>query len=102
MFAVLIYIRLSILAREFQKKLPIFSLFCLLDTALLGIRTQIDSRLFGFQLDTTVFTLLFDDCGGRGEIIATFLALLEMVRDGALRVEGNGDEVYLEIVTEEE
>ena len=54
------------------------------------------------RLKRCVFTLLFDDCGGRGEIIATFLALLEMVRDGAVRVEGNGDEVYLEIVTEEE
>lgn len=54
------------------------------------------------RLKRCVFTVLFDDCGGRGEIIATFLALLEMVRDGAVRVEGNGDEVYLEIVTEEE
>lgn len=54
------------------------------------------------RIKRCAFTVLFDDCGGRGEIIATFLALLEMVRDGAVRVEGNGDNVYLEIVAEEE
>ena len=54
------------------------------------------------RIKRCAFTVLFDDCGGRGEIIATFLALLEMVRDGAVSVEGNGDNVYIQIVGEEE
>ncbi len=48
------------------------------------------------------FTVLFDDCGGRGEIIATFLALLEMVRDGQIYVSREEEEIYLEIKGEEE
>lgn len=55
------------------------------------------------RLKRCAFTVLFDDCGGRGEIIATFLALLEMVRDGAVMVNREeNDEIYLEIMPEEE
>lgn len=60
---------------------------------------HISKRMSRFR--RCAFTLLFDDCRGRGEIIATFLALLEMVRDGVMTVEREGEEIYLEINGEE-
>ena len=54
------------------------------------------------RIKRCVVTVLFDDCETRSEIIATFLALLEMVRDGAVSVEGYGESVYIQAVEEEE
>ena len=53
------------------------------------------------RLRSCRFSVMFDDCRSRGEIVATFLALLEMVKSGSVSVLREGDETYLEMQPEE-
>ena len=41
------------------------------------------------------FMRLFDDAGNRSEIVATFLAVLELSKTRRIRLEGDGEEMEL-------
>lgn len=49
---------------------------------------------------TTRFKSLFDDCKSRSEIVATFLAVLELLRGGRLDMDTHGDEIILSMTEE--
>ena len=46
----------------------------------------------------TEFVSLFKNCKSRSEIVATFLAVLELIRGGRLDMDENNDEIYLYII----
>lgn len=48
----------------------------------------------------TTFNTLFDDAQSRSEIVATFLALLELTKAKKLKVLGDGDETQIELLDE--
>lgn len=48
----------------------------------------------------TTFNTLFDDAQSRSEIVATFLALLELTKSKKLKVLGDGDETQIELLDE--
>lgn len=48
----------------------------------------------------TKFNTLFDDAQSRSEIVATFLALLELTKSKKLKVLGDGDETQIELLDE--
>ncbi len=41
---------------------------------------------------TAKYADLFSGCSGRSELVATFLAVLELIKGGRIRLEGRGDE----------
>ena len=49
------------------------------------------------QLQVCRFDTLFERVASRGEAVAVFLALLELVRDGVIDVERNGDDIELSL-----
>ena len=49
------------------------------------------------QLRVCRFDTLFERVASRGEAVAVFLALLELVRDGVIDVERNGDDIELSL-----
>ena len=47
------------------------------------------------------FERLFDECTSRSDIVATFLAVLELLRSGRLDMETKQDDILISITTEE-
>lgn len=55
---------------------------------------------FSKRGNKTKFNTLFDDAQSRSEIVATFLALLELTKSKKLKVLGDGDETQIELLDE--
>ncbi|HIY54041.1 MAG TPA: segregation/condensation protein A, partial [Candidatus Agathobaculum merdavium] len=46
------------------------------------------------------FRRLFDDAQSRSEIVATFLAVLELSKNRRVRLEGDGEDMELTLITD--
>ena len=67
------------------------------------VHTRITSILLRFRRKATLnFRSLFDDTHSRSEIVATFLAVLELSKTRRIYIDGEGDETELSLCTGEE
>ncbi len=67
------------------------------------VHTRITSILLRFRRKATLnFRSLFDDTHSRSEIVATFLAVLELSKTRRIHIDGEGDETELSLCTGEE
>ena len=65
------------------------------------VHTKITSILIRFRRNASIrFRGLFDHAKSRSEIVATFLAVLELSKTRRLLIEGEGDELELRLRTE--
>ena len=47
----------------------------------------------------TNYSQLFWECDDKSELVATFLAILELVKGKRIRIEGDGDDALVKVVT---
>ena len=51
---------------------------------------------------TVSYGELFTACSGRSEMVATFLAVLELVKGKRVRIEGDGDDAVVSMIEKKE
>lgn len=92
------------LARVGRKMPPPVSAFSgIVGRERVPVHTKITSILLRFRHKTTLnFRGLFDHAHSRSEIVATFLAVLELSKNHRIEINGEGDDVSLSLYTGEE
>ena len=64
------------------------------------VHTKITSILLRFRHKSTLnFRKLFDHTHSRSEIVATFLAVLELSKNHRIEINGEGDDINLSLYT---
>lgn len=94
-----IYRRLMI--KYSAKTLSSRSFQALIGTKVVSVGSRIvyvEERLSGGK--PVMFHSLFTSCKSRSEIVATFLAVLELLRNGRIDMEDDGDDIALELIEE--
>ena len=64
------------------------------------LNRDMEFKIYGSCGKPVMFHSLFTSCKSRSEIVATFLAVLELLRNGRIDMEDDGDDIALELVNE--
>ena len=83
------------------KTLSSRSFQALIGTKVVSVGSRIvyvEERLSGGK--PVMFHSLFTSCKSRSEIVATFLAVLALLRNGRIDMEDDGDDIALELIEE--
>jgi len=74
----------------------------IISTSYVSVTSRLNHLTYRFRAEKKIdFEHVFEDCSSRSEIIATFLAILELLRDGQLNIEAEGDRISLFVIEDD-
>ena len=74
----------------------------IISTTYVPVTTRLTHLTHRFKAEKKIdFEKIFEDCSSRSEIIATFLAILELLRDGQLDMETEGERISLFVIDDD-